>query len=160
MVMGEMARTQLRWDFTVYDREGQPVLAVETKKKFNPSQDWAIQLRYNLLSRGVYPTTRFLLITLPETFYLWAIPEPFTKDQEPSFIVDARPILKPYFDKVKVSPADLSGSSFELIIGLWLNDLLDSDLVVDKIDKQHNWLIQSGLYQAIHGGRVEHEDLL
>ena len=136
------------------------MLAVETKKKFNPSRDWAIQLRYNLLSRGVYPSTHFLLITLPEIFYLWAIPEPFAREQGPSFIIDARPILKPYFDKVQVTPTALSGSSFELIIGLWLNDLLDSDLAVDKIDKQLTWLIQSGLYQAIHGGHVEHEDFV
>ncbi|MCL5998857.1 MAG: hypothetical protein M1546_22785 [Chloroflexi bacterium] len=148
---------RVQWDLLAYSRDGRPVLAVEAKKRLNASRRWAAQLRRNILAHDAYPDARYFLLALPDTFYLWTDSQQASAEQEPLYVIDAKSILQPYFERIGTTAEEISGPSFELVVGLWLSDLLNSDQPPEDIEKTQSWLVKSGLYQAIRGGHIEQE---
>jgi hypothetical protein len=144
---------RFRADLAVYDKNGQLVLVVEAKNKLNTSSDWAAKMRRNMLAHGLMPDTRFFLLTLPDKFYLWknagVIPEIVLPDYE----IDPKPFLHPYYARVEISPDTLTGESFELVISSWLSKLLQTDVLPPELEGQ-DWLIKSGLFEAIKQGHL------
>ena len=145
-----------RWDLEVYDRHEQRVLIVEVKNKRDTTPEWAAQLRSNIFAHGVYPNARFFLLAFPDRFYLWTDSRTEPKDREPDYTIDARPLLQPYFDHAGVNANHISDYSLELIIMLWLGEIMHSDTALAEAESAQ-WLVESGLYAAISGGRFERE---
>lgn len=105
-----------QWDIAAYDRKKQLMLAVEVKNKLGTSSDWAAQLRRNILAHGTYSFPPYFLLALPDRFYLWNESQKPPELSEPTYSIDARPILQPYFEQVGVEFGKLSGESFELLV--------------------------------------------
>lgn len=145
------ART--RFDLVAFNRYDQPVLAVEVNKKLDASVEWATQFYRNILSAGLLPHTDYFMFAFPDQFFLWKKAE--TESVEPSFVIDARPILAPYFEAVGVAPDKVSEHSLALIVFTWLNELINASEPHEAAEKSGQWLIESGLLEAVSGGRLQ-----
>ena len=143
------------WDLAVYNRDSQLTLVVEIKNKFNASPQWATQLRRNILAHGIFPTAPYFLMAFPDRFYLWTDAHVRLDESEPNYIIDARPILQPYLEKAGVSADRISRQSLELIIASWLGEIIHAQKLSPEMTTSWRWLIESGLYTAISGGRFD-----
>lgn len=150
-------RPNSRWDLSVDNRNGQLALVVEVKRKTNVSPEWAAKLRRNILAHGTFPKAPYFLMVFPDKFYLWSNAEAYQDQSEPTYTVDASPILQPYFERAGVAADHISGASLELIVASWLGEIIHSNQLPENIDASQQWLIESGLYSALVGGKLEHE---
>jgi hypothetical protein len=144
-----------RWDLTVYNRDSQLVLVVEVKSKLDATPKWAAQLRRNILAHGTFPNAPYFLMVFPNRFYLWKNTGSNHELIEPTYVIDARPILQPYFEQSGVMADQVSGQSLELIVASWLSEVMHE--TPDELDASQQWLIDSGLYNAVAGGSLAHE---
>ncbi len=145
------------WDLSVDNRNGQLALVVEVKRKTNVSPEWAAELRRNILAHGTFPKAPYFLMVFPDKFYLWSNAEAYQDQSEPTYTIDASPILQPYFERAGVTADQIGGASLELVITSWLGEVIHSDQLPENIDASQQWLIESGLYAALAGGKFEHE---
>ena len=58
-------------DIAVYSPDDRLKLVVEVKGYRNATDEWAAQMRRNLLEYNAVPVGEFFLLVLPEYFYLW-----------------------------------------------------------------------------------------
>ncbi|GAB1545312.1 hypothetical protein NUACC21_79880 [Scytonema sp. NUACC21] len=152
------AQRDTGWDLAVYNKDGQLVLAVQVKGKLNASQEWASQLRSNILAHGIYPKAPYFLMVFPDKFYLWANEDAQLDMSEPTYAIDARPIIQPYLDKAGITQEQkISSQSLELIVVAWLSKIIYNELPLDETDELERWLVDSGLYAAIAGGSFGRE---
>lgn len=149
-------RVDAGWDLLVEDRNGQLALAVEVKSKTNISPQWAARLRSNILAHGTFPEAPYFLMVFPDKFYLWTDAQANRERSEPTYTIDASPILQPYFERAGVRGEQISSQSLELIIASWLAEIIHSEKCPENVEMRH-WLIDSGLYAAIAGGKFEQE---
>ncbi|MGB3238310.1 MAG: hypothetical protein WBB29_08440 [Geitlerinemataceae cyanobacterium] len=149
--------SKLLWDLSIDDCNGQLALVVEVKSKLNTSPDWATRLRHNILAHGTFPKAPYFLMVFPDRFYLWTDTEVHLDGSEPTYTIDARPILQPYFEKAGVTDDRIRGESLELIVASWLGEILHSEKSPEELDESQRWLVDSGLYAALVGGKFEHE---
>ncbi len=145
------------WDLSIENRDGQLALGVEVKRKSNVSPEWAAQLRRNILAHGTFPKAPYFLMVFPDKLYLWSNAEAYQEQSEPSYAIDASPILQPYFERAGVTADQISGASLELIVASWLGEIIHSEQFPESIDDSQQWLLDSGLYAALVGGKLENE---
>lgn len=145
------------WDLSVDNRNGQLTLVVEVKRKTNVSPEWAAKLRRNIFAHGTFPKAPYFLMVFPDKFYLWSNDEAYQDQSEPTYTIDASPILQPYFERAGVTSDQISGDSLELIVSSWLGEIIHSEQLPESMDASQQWLIESGLYAALVGGKFEHE---
>jgi hypothetical protein len=145
------------WDLAIYDRDGQLILVGEIKTKLNASPEWAAKFRSNLLAHGTFPKAPYFLMAFPDRFYLWTDADIRLDQSEPTYVIDACPILQPYFERARVTAEQISVQSLELIVASWLGEIIHSDQPLTDIDESQRWLIESGLSAAICRGRFAHE---
>ncbi len=143
----------MKADIVVYDRNKQIALIAEVKKKPGVTSEWAVKWRRNILAHGELPDVTFFMVALPDRFYLWKNAGNQPELVEPSFEIDAEPILRPYLERNHVSVEEIDPQSFEFVISGWLNSLV----LQNKETDIQNQVIQSGLFNAIRGGHLEHE---
>jgi len=150
-------RLNSRWDLSVDNRNGQLALVVEVKRKTNVSPEWAAKLRRNILAHGTFPKAPYFLMVFPDRFYLWTNTEADKEQSEPAYSIDALPILQPYFERAGVTFDQISEGSLELVVSSWLGEILYSDQLPENIADSQQWLVESGLYAALVGGKLQHE---
>jgi hypothetical protein len=150
-------RSDSGWDLSVDNRNGQLALVVEVKRKTNVSPEWAAKLRRNILAHGIFPKAPYFLMVFPDKFYLWSNAEAYQDQSEPTYTIDASPILQPYFERAGVTADQISGASLELVVTSWIGEIIHSNQLPENIDASQQWLIESGLYAALAGGKFEHE---
>ena len=146
------------WDLLVNNCDGQPTLIVEVKSKTNTSSEWAAKLRHNILAHGILPSVPYFLIAFPDKFYLWInnTEIDLMEKKEPDYTIDASSILLPYFRKIGIQNNQITKQSLELIIASWLNELIYSQEALEDVKQSQCWLIDSGLYDALVGGKVSY----
>lgn len=142
-------------DFIVHDEEDTPSLLVEVKALSNRSEQWARKMRRNLSVHGQLPEAQFFLLVLPDHLYLWSNHSQLDPSAPPSRIINAKPILDVYFARAGVSPDQVTGATFELIIRTWLQRIVQSPTSDDLPEFSRDWLLDTGLFEAIRGGSVE-----
>jgi hypothetical protein len=141
-------------DFVAYSPNGQIALIAEAKGRTNTSRSWATQMRRNLLAHGTIPRSQFFLLALPDRLYLWKDVGNKSELVEPTYEADATPFFQPYYAAAKVSPEQLTGQSFELIVNFWLDELVRSGIAASATEPQKRFLEESGLLNAIQGGSL------
>lgn len=147
-------------DMTVYDAHGQLALVIEVKNKSGTSSEWAAKMRRNILAHGLIPSAEFFLLALPDHFYLWKNVGMIPGEIPPTYDINPEPFLKPYYDRIGISPEELSGISFELIVFSWLNELKLSDKIPSHLPRKlQDWLFESGFFEAIQDGQIEFEKI-
>jgi len=144
-------------DLVIYDSTGHKVLLVEVKQKLHTKQDWAAKMRRNLLAHNFIPNTPFFLLACPDRFYLWKDAGSEPTIVEPDYVIDPSSFLRPFLKNADISSEKISHFSLEITISSWLNKLLYMPLPKGDVDDETQKLIDSGLIDAIKGGRVEYE---
>lgn len=144
------------WDLSVNNRSGQLTLVVEVKRKTNVSPEWAAKLRRNIFAHGTFPKAPYFLMVFPDKFYLWSDAEAYQDQSEPTYTINASPILQPYFERAGVTADQISEASLELIVTSWLGEIIHSEQLPKNLDASQHWLIESGLYAALVGGKLGH----
>jgi hypothetical protein len=142
-----------QWDLAAYNRDNQFVLGVEVKSKLEATPQWAAQFRRNLLAHGVLPNAPYFLLACPDQFFLWDRSHNPIEIIEPGYVIDVRPLLRPYFNQANIAPERVSGRSLELIVSSWLGDIMRRQ--PDELSASDQWLVDSGLYRAVAGGRLD-----
>jgi hypothetical protein len=150
-------RLDSHWDLSVNNFDGQLVLAVEVKRKTNVSPEWVTKFRRNILAHGTFPKAPYFLMVFPDKFYLWTDAEDHFDQSEPTYTIDSRPVLEPYFERAGVMADQISEQSLVLIIASWLGEIIHSEKLPENMDSSQHWLIESGLYAALAKGTFEHE---
>lgn len=146
------------WDLAVYDRSGQLALVVEVKSILHATAEWASSFRRNLLSHGNIPHVPYFLMAFPDRFFLWKIDVSNPGVDVPALVVEAQPILQPYLDESGVTADQISGQGLELIVSSWLIQLMM--MKPEELDDQQRWVLDSGLFQAVKGGKLDREVLV
>jgi hypothetical protein len=112
-----------RWDLSVDNRAGQLTLVVEVKRKTGASPQWAASLRSNILAHGTFPKAPYFLMVFPDKFYLWTGAEAQQDRSEPTYTIDARPILQPYLERARVTAEKSAAKALNSLLNLGLERL-------------------------------------
>jgi hypothetical protein len=142
-------------DYIVNDEKGYPSLLVEVKALPDRSEQWARKMRRNLSVHSPLPEAPFFLLALPDQFFLWVDHAHLDPTAPPSYTVDAKPLLSPYFDRAGLSPEKAAGATFELIVWTWLLRIIQSPSSDALPEGDGEWLLDTGLFEAIQGGHIE-----
>jgi hypothetical protein len=92
------------------------------------------------------------MLAAPDKFYLWS-PQNRIPDSAPDYVADAKPLLRPYFERMGSSAGSVSSQSLELFVYAWLSEVLsnrDPGSIPD-------WVRDSGLLDAIRGARLRRQ---
>lgn len=116
---------------------------------------YSIPAKY--FAHGTFPNAPYLLMIFPDRLYLWKNTSPDIDDIQPDYIIDARPILTPYFNQIGITEEQISGAGLELIIASWLSNLIHTNIERTDVAPDQRWIIESGLYDAVKGGCLDQE---
>ena len=96
------------------------------------------------------------MLAFPDKFYLWDDSDASSsEDRAPDYQIDARLLLRSYFEDAGVDPAKVHGSTWVLIFSSWLSAFVHSSVEAD--DDLPQWMIDSKLYDAIARGHLGQE---
>jgi hypothetical protein len=143
-------------DFVAYDRRGDVILLAEAKGRSGTSEEWAVQLRRNILAHGALPRAPYFLVAALDRLYFWKQDGTEGTDR-PDFSVDAPNILAPYLEKLGRSISEVRSQSFEFLILWWLTDLAGSSPYQLTQETSMRWLADSGFLDSIKGAHIEHQ---
>lgn len=146
-------------DIAVRDPEGTLELVVEVKSRSGRSEGWAARTLRNLLVHGALPRAPYFLLVLPDAMYLWddrdgkLFSDPRLQDggRPPDYRADTSAALSPYLDGMPFALEELGGRSLEMVVASWLTGVMNSEV---REEPGLRWLLDSGLYEAIRGGRI------
>lgn len=142
-----------RYDFVISDDAGHVNTLIDVKAVTGRDVNWAKRYIARREQSEDVDADYFLLVTLDRLF-LWKLP---SSDPSPDHVIDARPLFKPYFDRMRSDHESLTGAAFELLVASWLDRLLLAlEYDPDSIPEEHIFTA-AGWTRAIRRGRVEHE---
>ena len=135
-------------DAIIYDSKRNPVLIVEVKSKLGTNAQWAAAMRRNMQTHGLLLDAPFFLLALPDRLYLWVNDEQ-TGLTKPDYEIDTKSTLESYSKYLKLELENLSESGFELLLTSWLRELING---TELVNEANEWLVESGLLEAIKQG--------
>lgn len=141
-------------DIAVYDRKYSLQLVGEVQGRLRASEEWIRQLREYLLETQVIPRAPYFLLALPDKFYLWTPGTSGDPQAPPDYRIDAQQALAHYMRGWENALERIYPSSLEMLVSSWLQDLASLDRRREEVPDS-DWLFDSGLYDAIRGGRVD-----
>ena len=147
-------------DLAAYGKDGQLALVVETKSRLHTTADWAARMRRNLFSHGIVPRSEYFMLAMPDNLYLWHDNMAGNETTKPDYIINAKPLFKRYLNVAIEDAIALSDESLDILVGSWIRDLMVRGLPDDLPEPQRGMLLESGLVDAIKGGRVAQEELI
>jgi len=141
-------------DLALYDRHGQLVALVLVKNIRGTTREWAAEYRRNLRSHAGWPPVDFFLLVTPDRLYLWEEgASASATDVVLPRVVDAGPLLGPYFDRLRSAHDSLSGPAFEFLVTGWLRDLMSFGSGEGPLE-----LEKTGFPKSIRDGHLEIQD--
>jgi len=141
-------------DIVAYDASDRLVLVVEIKNRRGTNSQWVARMRQQLAAYGQVADARYLLLALPDRFYLWVDKRPELSD--PDYTIDPLPLLKPYLGTPNVSEY-LGEVGFEMVVEAWLASLTWAEKPPTNTGENADWLIESGLFDALKHGHLASE---
>lgn len=112
-------------------------------------------LRRNLMELDKFPAVTFFLIATPDRIYIWRDAPKGSALIPPTYVIDAQSLLKPYFEGAKVDAGEITGPAFEMMIAIWLSDLVRLRDLPGDLGNRQGWLKDSSFHEVIKNGRVE-----
>lgn len=139
----------VRADFIVYDSSGHAQTIIEVKAKRKTTDDWAAQLRRNLLAHGFSIATKYFMVITLDRIYLWKSNDgKIDSTFRPLAAVKADTIWRNYSHKGELSGPFVDGRTFELIVHNWLRD------VCNQKDSSPVESLPHEMLEAIQGARI------
>ncbi len=139
-------------DFSVLDQRGRLVLVAEAKNIRGADQQWAREWFCNFAERQHSPAPPFVLLATPKALYIWKRTGNATSP-EPIAAIDARRVFASYLRNSGLEISNISGSTFEFIVGAWLDDV-SHGFWQALVPEERRLFGDSGLLEAIEDGRV------
>jgi hypothetical protein len=139
-------------DFSIYDHTGKLTAVAEAKKKPGITRTWAAKWARNFRAHEHRAAPAYLLLVTPDHVYLWD-PQKQSAEADPTYIFDANSLFQSYLSRPVVDPERMSPQAFELLVGSWLQAVLQRDWSAQR-DRVAP-LAQSGFLDAVKGGHVE-----
>jgi hypothetical protein len=139
-------------DFAVIDQKGQLAVVAEAKNKRGADRQWASEWFRNFVARQHSSAPPFVLLATPETLYIWKRTEK-ASSPEPTAAVDARRVFASYLRNSSLEISSISGSTFEFIVGAWLDDV-SHGFWQALVPEERPLFGDSGLLEAVENGRV------
>lgn len=139
--------SNIRPDFSFSAPDGRVVLIIEVKNRLNTDRRWAAEMRRNLYAHSGLPVADNFLLALPDKFYLWRESANTPDVVEPDFEIDAAIPLGPIFQRLGIAPESMSNETFELLINIWIEDLLLNQS--GENSAWQDWLALTGLQDVI-----------
>jgi hypothetical protein len=144
-------------DIAVYDPDYNLQLVVEIKNSPAADNQWAIQMRGNLLFKyEMTPNAPYFLLVLPDHFYLWKNSKEAGEDAPPDYVINATAALT-YFQPLPRPLTKIGREGLEMVMNEWLRTLVTSELQCAEVGQPLAWLFDSGLYNTIKQGVVKVE---
>ncbi len=143
-----------RADIVAYSSDESIQLVVEVKAIQATTDEWAAKLRRNLVVHSAIPAAKFFLLALPDYLYLWCNNSSIESIRA-DFKIRTKDALRPYIENISLQ--EISGQGLEFLINSWLGDLINSEISEETAPPELRWIIDSGLYKSIRGGKVKAE---
>ena len=143
---------QYRPDIVLTDRSGTTAAIVEVKTLRGGVQTATRYLR-NLLTHGVMPHARYVLLVTPDSGYLWRAPDEVLHEAVPSLTFPMARITQHYLQSDS-GPAPVREVVLESIVKQWLSDLADGIAVDHDVTSS---LREIGFLDAVRDGMVDSE---
>jgi hypothetical protein len=109
------------YDFAVYDRDGHVVALFEAKRRKDTDRSWATAWHETIARTATGATAATVVLVALDRVYGWRPHAEATAS--PDWSEDARSILHPYFERLRIEPSKVAPSVFETVVGMWLRDL-------------------------------------
>jgi hypothetical protein len=145
-------------DVAAYDKDGQLALVIEAKSRLHTTTDWAAKMRRNLFVHGIVPKSSYFMLAMPDNLYLWRDKETGVEPVKPDYAISPEPLFRRYLDSANINSLKLGEQSLAILMNSWISDLIQSGLPDDLPEPQRTTLTESGLVDAIKGGRVALEE--
>jgi hypothetical protein len=127
-------------------------LVTEAKNKSGTDRQWATEWFRNYLGYQSSATPLFVMLATPDMLYLWKRTGK-TSASEPTATADSGIIFSSYLRNSNLKISSISGPTFELIVGAWLDDLSHGFWQPSTPEERHAFA-DSGLIEAVENGRV------
>jgi hypothetical protein len=139
-------------DFAVLDQSGRLALVAEAKNKRGADPQWATEWFRNFVTLQRGPAPPYVLLATPESLFIWKRSEKGSS-LEPTATVDARRVFASYLRNSSLEITNISGSTFEFIVGAWLDDV-SHGFWQALVPEERRLFGDSGLLEAVENGRV------
>jgi hypothetical protein len=147
-------RATWRVDIAVRSADGKLQLVAEVKNRAGADAAWAAQTRRDLAVHAAIPEAPFFLLALPDHLFLWHNVHHVDSAILPNYDVDPVPFLAPYVGEDPHALVGLSGESLQMAVSAWISGLVSFGIDQSLPSPHRQWLIDSGMYDAIRGGIV------
>jgi hypothetical protein len=108
-------------DLVIKDPDGRPIAVVEVKNRQDLSSDIAIEMRRNMLRRGLPAQVPYFLLLSQDVGYLWRESRQDNPDAPPAYEFPMDKVVKRYSHR---EPGQrLYGTELELLVLQWLTNL-------------------------------------
>lgn len=148
---------EMRADLAAFGPDDEIVLLVEVKKAPMPTNRWAGEVMQLIKGQAKLPKMHYFMLVTPECSFLWKAGKTGRLRKSPDFQSNSTHWFSSYLDEIGSSSREVSGSSFELIVYLWLTDLSRGS---GAVENESPILIASGLANELKGCRIEREVVL
>lgn len=143
------AHLKRRFDIAVYDKDERLRLVVDVKnysyKHEGDPEQWAMRIRRNLVRHAAVPIyVYFLLAIYPAPFFLWGADE--ASEAPPHYRFDVQAEMPRLHESKDISDYQQQVDA----VSAWLTALMNAPVEAEP----SAWLHESGLYEAIQGGRI------
>ena len=145
----------MRPDIVVTTESGEPVLVVEVTNRKSTSPAWAVTFLRNLLAHRMMPSARYFLVATPDHLYLWKGIVADSEIAKPDYEAHSSSVIGLDRSNGARGGVGLGEHTFESKVANWLAGLSEGRVTQKKENKQADeFLLQSGLLDAIRGGRI------
>ena len=141
---------QYQPDIVIRDRFGALVAIVAVKALNNPSTQIATRYLRNLLSHGVVPHVRYILLITEEAGYLWTSADSVLHEHAPSLTFPMDSIVRHYL-LADGGTGPVGDIVLEAIVRVWLEDMVDGIEVDAPLLAR---LQKAGFLDAVRDGQV------
>ncbi|WP_433934630.1 hypothetical protein AB3662_08480 [Sorangium cellulosum] len=149
--MATSSRTKFRYDFAIYDDHGRLAAVLEAKRRFGTDSSWAQAWHETLVENMDQPGDVSVVLITPDRIYAWR--PGAGAAAKPDWVLDAVPRLAPYFNRLKISAAEVHPHVFEQVVGMWLRSVTQHEVPAGAGVGDGG-----GLLDIFRGGRVVEQD--
>lgn len=115
-----------QYDFAVFDRTGRVAVLLEAKRRDATDPSWASEWHSMMVDRMAVPSEAQVVLIALDRLYGWR--PGAGASAPPDWTADARELLKPYFDRLRIEPTAIEPRLFEEVVGLWLRDVAEGKM--------------------------------